>query len=270
MILFLVPEKSPLSPTSIKEHSNNPATPKKNILRVRGADELFPTPATGPSKHALNKPTNNTKPAPVPKPAPRAEPSTVERSVPATEIVRKPESQILPDVRRLKRGPPSANIEPAKRPRTETATKTENKVIVGKEKNRSDGVYMPESLLECLVSVKEVNLITSNFCILSFARCSVFCILYHVSCILSPEFCRFNTMHDVFGILYSFQCILLCTCIIFPVICALTFSAFCISNYVCMMCFLCDLYPVLYPVFYVNYHVSVFPYSVCNVLSYIL
>ena len=215
MILFLVPEKSPLSPTSIKEHSNNPSTPKKNILRVRGADELFPTPATGPSKHALNKPTNNTKPAPVPKPAPRAEPSTGKRSVPATEIVRKPESQILPDVRRLKRGPPSANIEPAKRPRTETATKTENKVIVGKEKNRSDGVYMPESLLECLVSVKEVNLRKSNFCILSFARCSVFCIFYHVSCILSPEFCRFNTMYEVSGILHSFQCILLCTCICF-------------------------------------------------------
>ncbi len=149
-MISLVPEKSPLATSSIKKPSNNPSTPKTNILRVRGAGELFPTPSTGPSINALNRPTSNT---PVPKPAPRAEPDTGKRS--ATENVRKPESQILPDVRQLKRGPPSANIEPAKRPRTETATKTGNKV--SEEKNKSDGVFMPESLLECLVSVKEVN-----------------------------------------------------------------------------------------------------------------
>ena len=146
-MISLVPEKSPMSTSSIKKPSNNPSTPKKNILRVRGAGELFPTPSTGPSINALNRPTSNTL---VPKTAPRAEPDTGKRS--ATENVRKPESQRLPDVRQLKRGPPSANIEPAKRPRTETGNK------VREEKNKSDGVYMPESLLECLVSVKEVNL----------------------------------------------------------------------------------------------------------------
>ena len=154
--IFLVPEKSTPTPSTIKELSSV-NTLKKNVLRVRGSDQLCSTPEKSiPRKHqnSLSKtmfgnPTSITKPFHQPESVP------FEKNVNGAESGLEPAGHTgLPTVRRLKRGLPDTNSVPAKRSKAQTS----NKIMVGVEAgiDNSKGIFMPESLLKCLVNVKEV------------------------------------------------------------------------------------------------------------------